>query len=85
MFKDEPNRVSSLFAVQPRLGASAWTGTVRDCGACARQNGARAAEQDEEAAPAEQDIDSTYAGMPRERKSTSVNNRVSPQSLFATV
>ena len=85
MFKDEPNRVSSLFAVQRRPEASAWTGTVRVCGECAGQNGARAAEQDEEAAPAEQDIDSTYAGMPRERKSTSVNNRVSPQSLFASV
>ena len=85
MFKDEPNRVSSLFAVQPRLGTSAWTGTVRVCCVCAGQYGSRAAEQDEEAAPAEQDIDSTYAGMPRERKSTSVNNRVSPQSLFATV
>ena len=54
MFKDEPNRVSSLFAVQPRFGASAWTGTVRVCGVSAGQNGARAAEQDEEAAPAEQ-------------------------------
>jgi len=56
VFKDEPNRVSSLFAVQRRPEASAWTGTVRVCGECAGQNGARAAQQDEETAPAEQDM-----------------------------
>jgi len=55
---------------------------VRVCGVCAGQNGARTAEQDEEAAPAEQDIDSTYAGMAQARKSTSVNSRLSPESLF---
>jgi len=56
---------------------------VRVCGVCAGQYGSRAGEQDEEAAPSEQGIDSTYAGMPRARKSTSVNNGVSTQSLFA--
>jgi len=56
---------------------------VRVCGVCAGQYGSRAGEQDEEAAPSEHGMHSTYARMPRARKSTSVNNGVSPRSLFA--
>ena len=66
VFKDEPNRVSSLFAVQHSLPGSAWTGTVRAHRKCAgRQNGARGAEQDEEAPPAEWNMTQPMLECPR--------------------
>jgi hypothetical protein len=64
VFKDEPNRASSLFAVQHSLEGSAWTGILPGPrNARARQKGERGTEQDEEAAQAQ--LDMTQRMLPR--------------------